>query len=147
MSTMGYSRATEDLDVFFNHEDTNKVLSALRRAGIVFATIAEPYHYAIFPDVSNPDHRIDLLFTSDDLEMDAVTYPDSGIVEGMEIEVFPRTLLVAAKARSGREKDRNDVVRMYERGVFEVDEIVKVLKHYDEPKPSKLLRQLLTPRK
>ncbi len=147
MSVAGYTRETEDLDVFFRYTDAPTFLHALRRAQIRFATIAEPYHYAIIPSVRNPDRRIDLLFTSDDLEMDAVAFPTTTEVtvkrRKTNLEVFPAVLLVAAKVRSDRGKDHDDVRRMYERGVFDMNEVVEVLRAYRERAPVKRLRAIL----
>ena len=41
MSVAGYTRQTEDVDVFFSHADTAVVLRALRAARVRFATLAE----------------------------------------------------------------------------------------------------------
>ena len=143
MSAHGFVRQTEDLDVFIKHTDTPKLLRALNKAKVNFATIAEPYHYAIIPSAKNLDHRIDILCTSEELEMDAVEFPESATIDGQKVEVFPLTLLVATKARSDRPKDHDDVRRMYERGLFDVNEIIPVLKHYGEDKPKAMLRAIL----
>ncbi|MBM4345304.1 MAG: hypothetical protein FJ100_18185 [Deltaproteobacteria bacterium] len=123
MALHGYSRHTDDLDVFFHGDDGNRVLHALRRAGVVFATIADPYHYAIFPDLTHPDRRIDLLFAWDDAESDAIAFPDERVVEvaGVQrsVKYFPILLLVACKLQSSRPRDHDDVARMYERGLFD----------------------------
>lgn len=113
MSVAGYTRQTEDLDVFFNHRDTPTMLRALRAASIRFATLAEPNHYAIIPSVENPDHPVDLLFTPEDLEVDAVAFPDAAAVSvgrrTVTVNVFPPVLLKTAKVRSDRAKDHDDV--------------------------------------
>ncbi len=123
MAFHGYSRHTDDLDVFFHGDDVNRVLFALRKAGVVFATIADPYHYAIFPDLTQPDRRIDLLFAWDDAESDAIAFPDERTVEvaGAQrtVKYFPLLLLVACKLQSNRPRDNDDVARMYERGLFD----------------------------
>lgn len=151
MSAAGYTRQTEDVDVFFNYKDTSKVLRALRDAKIRFATLAEPYHYAIIPDVEDPDHRIDLMFTSDDLEMDAVQFPETTTASvGMRkvtVEVFPSLLLKTAKVVSDRDKDHDDVRRMHARGLIDPSEIVKTLRAYREPSPAKRLGDILAGRK
>lgn len=122
MAFHGYSRHTEDLDVFFRGRDVNRVLHGLRSRGVRFATIADPFHYAIFPDLTNPDRRIDLLFAWDDVESDALAFPDQREIllggEALQVPVFPLLLLVAAKVRSDRPRDHDDVARMAERGLF-----------------------------
>lgn len=147
MSIAGYTRQTEDLDVFFNHTDRATVLRALRAAGVRFATIADPYQYAIIPSLKNPDRRVDLLFTSEDLEVDAVSFPDHVTVNVGKnktvVNVFPPVLIKTAKVRSDREKDHDDVRRMYERGLIDPDEIVTTLRHYHEPNPKKRLANIL----
>lgn len=147
MAAAGYARQTEDLDVFFRHEDTPVVLRALRSEGVRFATIAEPYHYAIIPSVKNPDHRVDLLFTSEDLEVDAVSFPDAVKVmvgnRKATVSIFPPLLLKSTKVRSERQKDHDDVRRMHDRGLIDPAEIVKVLRHYQEPAPVKRLKNIL----
>lgn len=151
MSIAGYTRQTEDLDVFFNHTDRPLVLRALRAAGVTFATIADPYQYAIIPSLKNPDRRVDLLFTSEDLEVDAVAFPAErlvGVGKGKAIiNVFPAVLLKTAKVVSDREKDHDDVRRMHERGLIDPDEIVATLQHYREPRPRKRLDDILAGRK
>lgn len=151
MSAAGYTRQTEDVDVFFNHKDTAEVLRALRDAKIRFATLAEPYHYAIIPDVKDPDHRIDLMFTSEDLEMDAVDFPDTAAVSvgrrKVTVNIFPPLLLKTAKVVSDRDKDHDDIRRMHARGLIDPLEIVKTLRGYREPSPSKRLSDILAGRK
>jgi hypothetical protein len=150
MSFAGYTRQTEDIDVFFKHTDRPLVLRALRAAGIPFATIADPYQYAIIPSLKNLDRRIDLLFTSDDIEVDAVAFPDevtAGVGKSLAvIKVFPAVLIKTAKVRSDRQKDHDDVRRMYERGLIDEKEIVDTLRHYREPGAAKRLRDILAGR-
>jgi hypothetical protein len=150
MSIAGYTRQTEDLDVFFKHTDRPLVLRALRAAGITFATVADPYQYAIIPSLKNPDRRVDLLFTSEDLEVDAVGFPDEEIVSvgkyKVAVKVFPALLIKTAKVRSDREKDHDDVRRMYERGLIDPDEIVDTLQRYLEPSPRRRLNDILAGR-
>lgn len=150
MSLAGYTRQTEDLDVFFKHTDRPLVLRALRTAGVSFATIADPYQYAIIPSLKNPDRRVDLLFTSEDLEVDAVGFPDEMTVAvgraKIVIKVFPAVLIKAAKVVSDREKDHDDVRRMHERGLIDPDEIVDTLEHYHEKRPRKRLDDILAGR-
>lgn len=150
MSIAGYTRQTEDLDVFFNHTDRPLVLRALRSAGVAFATIADPYQYAIIPSLKNLDRRVDLLFTSEDLEVDAVAFPDEEIIgvgkNKVAVKVFPAVLIKTAKVVSDREKDHDDVRRMYERGLIDPDEIVSTLQHYREPNPKKRLNDILAGR-
>lgn len=147
MSFAGYTRQTEDLDVFFKHTDRPVVLRALRAAGVVFATIAEPYQYAIIPSAKHPDRRVDLLFTSIDFELDAVEYPDVVQVSAgrakANINVFPAVLLKTAKVVSDREKDHDDVRRMNDRGLIDPAEIVKSLRHYKEPRGALRLTLIL----
>jgi hypothetical protein len=148
MSSAGYTRETEDLDVFFKYTDAPAVLRGLRASGVTFATIADPYHYAIIPSAKNPDRRIDLLFTSEELEMDAVEFPTTvkALVKGKkkDVEMFPPVLIVAAKIRSDRKKDHDDVRRMYERGVFDPKEVIAILRGYGERAPSKRLHAILS---
>ena len=49
MAFHGYSRHTEILDIFFRGADVNRVLHGLRGRGVRFATVADPFHDAIFP--------------------------------------------------------------------------------------------------
>jgi hypothetical protein len=136
MALHGYSRHTDDLDVFFRGADVNRVLHTLRRLGVRFATIADPFHYAIFPDLTDPDRRIDLLFAWDDVEADAIAFPDDVALElggrAVSVRYFPLTLLVAAKARSDRPRDHDDVARMAERGLFDPAEVALALARLGE---------------
>lgn len=131
MAIHGYVRNTEDLDVFFHGDDSNRVLYALRKAGVRFATIADPYHYAVFPDLTNPDCRIDLRFAWDDIESDALAFPDEGTLEVRGkprlVKYFPLLLLLAAKLTAGRPKDRQDIGILYERGLFKPSEVFEIL--------------------
>ena len=146
MALHGYARHTDDLDIFFHGDDGNRVLYALRRAGVAFATIADPYHYAIFPDLTNPDRRIDLLFAWDDIESDAVSFPDEGSFEVAgqmrTVRYFPLLLLVAAKLTSERARDNEDVARMYERGLFDPAQALEILHRLgsDEDAIGRLMR-------
>ncbi len=143
MAAHGYTRQTEDIDVFMLQKDRNKVLNSLRKRGVKFWEIADPCHYAIVPDGRNIARRIDLLFTSDDIEVDAVTFPQMLDVHDDTVNVFPLELLVAAKADSDREKDHDDVKRMYGLGMFEPDEIVKLLRGYGAKKPRRILEAVI----
>lgn len=70
--------------------------------------------------------------------MDAVGFPDEETVgvgkNKVVVRVFPAVLIKTAKVRSDREKDHDDVRRMYERGLIDPDEIVGTLQHYREPR-------------
>lgn len=136
MAAHGYVRDTTDLDVFFKSEDANKVLSAFRKKFRV-GTFMEPYHYAIQPDLREPDVRVDLLFTSDDLERDAVEFPDRAQIvsnkKKLSVDVFPLDVLVAAKLVSDRTKDHADVLLLYQRGLFEPKKVRLILEQNEEP--------------
>lgn len=135
MAAHGYVRETTDLDVFFKSEDQNEVLRAMRKRHKVVA-IADPFHFCIFPNLRNLDERIDLLFTSIDLERDAVEFPDNAEIRvgrrKLKIEVFPLSVLVSAKLASDRPKDHSDVERMFEMGLFDPRAVRKVLEQNDE---------------
>jgi hypothetical protein len=75
--------------------------------------------------------RIDLLFPSDDPEWSAVQFPETGIIAGLNVEVFPVALLVASKFQSDREEDHADVKVMYERGLFDPAAVAEIFRNMD----------------
>lgn len=146
MAAHGFARETSDLDVFFHGDDSNRVLSALRKAGLKIATIAEPYHYAIFPDLTDPDTRIDLLFAWSEPEVSAIDAPDeldaTIMGEEMTVNVFPVVLIATAKLVSDRVRDHQDVAAMYVRGLFDPTEVKTILKHLKDKDATQRLRDL-----
>ncbi|MCR4315039.1 MAG: hypothetical protein NUW37_01680 [Planctomycetes bacterium] len=46
MAAHGYSRHTDDLDVFVLEDDLNKLMHALRKTGLETFSVFEPFHYA-----------------------------------------------------------------------------------------------------
>ncbi len=141
MAAHGYVRDTTDLDIFFKDEDANTVLTAFRKKFKV-ATIQDPFMFCIFPDLREPDIRVDLLFTSIEMERDAVDFPDGAKIHKLPAHVFPRDVLVAVKLASSREKDHSDVARMFERGLFEPKKVEAVLRQNQEDEALERLRDL-----
>ena len=96
MAAWGYSRETQDVDVFVNQSDTHEVLRVLREAGFQIVPVMEPFHYAGYLGrVKDPEERIDILFPADDPDWSAVQAPESKPLAGRSIEVFPLVLLIA----------------------------------------------------
>jgi hypothetical protein len=145
MALHGYHRETQDLDVFFHGRDVARVLREVRKVWPKVATIADPYHFAIFPDLTEPDRRIDLLFAWDDAESDAVEFPDETdlTIDGVSyhIQYFPVLLLVACKLLSDRPRDHEDVRRLHERGLFDPVEEREILRRLGDDEDA--VRRLL----
>jgi hypothetical protein len=127
MAAHGYARQTNDVDAFLADGDIAAWSRALRAEGLRVEPVVGGIHYV----ASSPEHgdvRIDLLVPADDPEWSAVQAPETGDIAGVRAEVFPVSLLVAAKFQSTREEDHADVKAMYERGLFDPRAVVNVFR-------------------
>jgi hypothetical protein len=81
---------------------------------------------------NDPDVHIDLLLPAEDPDLSAVEAPEESEIASRTADVWPVSLLVIAKFRSKREKDRADVEEMYERGMFDPKEVRTIMLHMGE---------------
>lgn len=116
----GVTRNTADVDVFLKvkEADKAKLLGAFRAEGLIIDAPFPPYHYFVFRlEHGDPRVRIDLLFTNNELELDAVTGAERSGMWGVEFNVFPPDLLAAIKWNTQDLRHRGDVQLMLDRGV------------------------------
>jgi hypothetical protein len=135
MAAHGVRRHTTDLDVFAPEESRGKLLRALRAAGFRVSGIFEPFHYiAMLPGEEDLDVRIDILIPAGEPELSAVEQPSLAVFEDGQFFVFPIELLVMSKFMSDpldRPGDRGDIVRMYNRGIFEPQTVCALFASFD----------------
>lgn len=133
MAAYGYSRETKDVDAFVDYDDRVTWIRALRDSGLEVRQVFHGVHYvATLPRERDPDARIDLLVPSDEPEVSAVLAPDEATILGRDaVSIFPLNLLVIAKFQSERDKDHGDVDEMYERGLFNPEEVRRIIEHFD----------------
>ena len=145
MSAHGYTRATDDVDLFFPEESRQKALRLLRTQGLQVVAIADPFHYAVFPNKTDPSDRLDLMFPSAEHDVSAAEFPDEAVVDGVTLPVWPMALIVAAKLMSTRPKDKQDLLALRDRALYEPKEVLKILKHMGEPEAIAELKALHAP--
>lgn len=132
MGAHGYRRHTSDVDLFAAEADRNRVLRTLREAGLEVAAVVGPSHYMAYdPDDNDVEARIDVMFPAGDPELSAVELPTRKNVYGHPLNIFPVSVLVLSKFYSDRQKDEMDIAEMYNAGVFDPDEVRRVLAGYD----------------
>lgn len=132
MGAHGVRRYTTDVDVFALDADRNRILHALRSAGLEISAVFEPFHYfAYLPRHADPEIRVDVLFPAGEPELSAVEYPVRAKIGSVEVNVFPRNLLVATKFYSDRLKDELDIAMMYTSGVFDPEAVRAIIASFD----------------
>lgn len=147
MDVHGYRRQTRDVDVFVTEAGRNRLMSALRAAGLETFVIDDPSHYAAkLPGDPDPERRIDVLVPAGEPELSAIDHSVVGEIEGMTFRVVRPTLLAVMKFNAWCDrqdpKDANDILAMYRRGVFDVDavrEMIALLDPDDVPRFNALL--------
>jgi hypothetical protein len=133
MGVHGYRRHTDDVDAYVVYKDRVEWVRALRDQGLTVTPLFAGVHYvAILPEQKDPEIRIDLLVPAEDPDLSAVEVPDSATIAGRPVEVWPVDLLVIAKFRSTREEDHADVIKMFERGLFDPKSVRSIMRHMGE---------------
>jgi hypothetical protein len=134
MAAHGYARYTSDLDVFALDESKSSIFRALRKEGFTVEPLMSPMHYVAFlREHGDPTVRVDILFPADEPALSAVEYPVTVHIAGTDVnlKVFPIDMLVAAKFYSDRPQDLHDIAAMLERGIFEPDEVHRLIGSID----------------
>jgi hypothetical protein len=134
MAAHGYARYTSDLDVFALDESKPSIFRALRKEGFTVEPLMSPMHYVAFlREHGDPTVRVDILFPADEPALSAVEYPVTVHIAGTDVDlkVFPIDMLVAAKFYSDRPQDLHDIAAMLERGIFEPDEVHRLIGSID----------------
>jgi hypothetical protein len=134
MAAHGYARYTSDLDVFALDESKPSILRAFRKEGFIVEPLMPPMHYVAFlREHGDPTVRVDILFPADEPALSAVEYPVTVHIAGadLDLKVFPVDMLVAAKFYSDRPQDLHDIAAMLERGIFEPDEVHRLISSID----------------
>jgi hypothetical protein len=131
VASRGYRRDTMDVDAFFHEEDRQKVIRATRQ-------LVEDYeiesldvsHWIVVPPDAEVDERIDLLFTNSDPEESAIEMATRAVYQGIAAPMFTVEWIVVSKFLAEREdaKDSLDIWALYQRGMFDVKDIVKRLR-------------------
>jgi hypothetical protein len=127
----GYRRDTVDVDAFFHYEDRQKVVRALRQVASSYEI--EPItndHWIAVPPGAEPDERIDLMFATGDPEESAIEMAKVKKCRGVNAPVFSVVWLVVAKFLADRNSpiDWADIYTLYQRGAYDVSDVVKRLK-------------------
>lgn len=152
MAAHGYARHTADVDLFVDPQSKNSVLRSMRKLGLHVWSVFEGIHYvAQIPETEDPELRIDVLFPHDDPDWSAVQAPELGMLGNLQINVFPIELLVLSKFYASQDdpQDKADIHSMYHRGLFDPDEVRKLLVHMDKallPEWDALLVEFQRPR-
>ncbi len=130
MAAHGYARYTSDLDIFALDESKSSILRALRKEGFIVEPLMPPMHYVAFlREHGDPTVRVDILFPADEPALSAVEYAVKLRIPGvnLDLKTFPIDMLVAAKFYSDRPQDLHDIAAMLERGIFEPDEVHRMI--------------------
>jgi hypothetical protein len=128
MSAQGYSRHTNDLDVFLLRRDARSWLAAAHAVGLKTDEVFHGLHYmAWLPKHGDPLIRIDLMFPSEDVYISGIRTPTKGDVSGIPAKVMSIEFLAAVKFTSDREKDALDFDAMFKRGLFEPETVAYIL--------------------
>ena len=142
MAGHGYTRETQDIDLFFDPDAGQQVIEILTKRGLHIEEIAAPYHFAFTPDRSRPDERIDLLFPSSQPDISAVVFPVRRVIDGRELPVWPIEHIVAAKLQAHRPKDQNDLQALWNLRLFDPRAVAEVVEELDDDEARMRLRNL-----
>lgn len=115
MGFHGYARGTGDIDLWIRREERNadRVILALKMFGAPLFEVKSTdflLEDTVF-QIGLPPNRIDII-----TDIDAVSFDDAWPervfvqVEGMEIPILDRSLLLVNKLATGRPKDQPDVL-------------------------------------
>jgi len=131
MGAHGFRRHTADVDAFVLLEDRGAWFRALKERGLTIKPLFSGVHYEATHHYY-PETAIDLMMPAEDPDLSAVEAPDEGVVAGREVAIWPISLLVIAKFRSTRDKDRADVTELWERGLFDPAHVRRIMLYMDE---------------
>lgn len=144
----GVARSTSDVDVFALAKDRARILSALRKAGLIVDGAMEPFHYQAWRLADHdPRIRIDVLFPNAELEKFAVRHPQPVRAWDEDFDAMPPNILAAVKFMSGETKHRQDVRLMLERGVVEARAVYDLLASEDPREATAFARWTKAPKK
>lgn len=131
VASRGYRRDTMDVDAFFHYADKQKVLRALNQLAPEYTveSLNEAHWIAVPPDAEE-DEKIDLLFSTGDPEESAIEMATVSRYQGTDAPTFTVEWIVVSKFLAEREdaKDALDIWALYQRGAFDVGDIVKRLR-------------------
>ena len=139
MAARGFERATKDVDVFFiGDEGQAELLAAFREAGLHVSEFHEPFHYGVFPRrITDPDVRVDLLFTWDPAEIEAINTATPATLGALAFRAMTASAVAAVKFEAdegvARAKDQGDVRRLLRLGLAKPDEVVQLLTRAQRP--------------
>ena len=131
VSAQGFRRDTVDVDAFFHYRDRQSVVRALRVLGSRYVLeMLDDAHWIAVPPNAAPDERIDLMFATGDPEESAIELSQKKIFRGVEAPIFPVEWIIITKYLADRNdpKDWLDIWALYQRGAYDVKQIVKRLK-------------------
>ncbi|MFI5298764.1 MAG: hypothetical protein ACHREM_11765 [Polyangiales bacterium] len=136
MSAYGYTRPTEDVDVFLVRRHLLKWLRAAREVGLSTTPVVEGRHYmAWFRRHADSNICIDMMFPSPEVYVDGVRSAQLRRVGGVSARVLSLEFIAAAKLASRDEKHSTDFDAMLSRDLFDRDavaDVVRTLRHADD---------------
>jgi hypothetical protein len=144
MGAHGYQRHTNDLDAFLLAENKLAWLQAAQKVGLIVDPVFRGIHYiAFFQKHGDPRIRIDLLFPSEEIEVEAVRHPVVRPIGNIRAKVFPIELLAADKFLSDRPEDQHDFEAMLSRGLFEPLTVAAMLAPVDKAAARRLQKRAM----
>lgn len=134
MAEHGYSRFTEDVDVFVMPENRREILRGLRDVGLEIYRIHGLSHWgAKIPGDPDPNRRIDVLVPHSEPELSAVEFAVATGDRGWR--VMPPNLLAMVKFYayddSADIRHAHDLASMYHHAIFDPIPIRKMIAHVD----------------
>ena len=109
----GYSRATNDIDIFVsdNEENTRRLIAALNDFGVGHSDLSEMFaEKRSLVEIGVEPVKVQLMNFADGIAFDEAFDRRNVIdVEGVDISTIARDDLIANKLASGRHKDLDDV--------------------------------------
>jgi hypothetical protein len=120
MRAHGYSRETQDVDVFVLPSESHRYLLALRKLGLQVVSLMSNIHYAAYlPESTNKEQRIDVILPYEDLEMSAVQFSKPMKIMEKSAQVFQMDYVIATKFCADRPRDERDILDMLYLGFFD----------------------------
>jgi hypothetical protein len=122
----GYRRETADVDAFFHDGDQQSVIRALRQLAPDYTIERlDRSQWIAVPPHAGPDERIDLLFALGDPEESAIEMAAIQSYQGLDAPIFPIDLLIVSKYLAERRdpKDALDILALYQRGAYDVEQV------------------------
>jgi len=115
MAAYGYTRATNDVDIFIDPNWHTPSLRAMRKAGFKVERIHGDDHWIATREEGGQRYRIDLLYPSADPDWSAIQFPD--LIE--DIPFFPAEMIALSKMYVNTYESVTDIVVLLRRGIVD----------------------------